>query len=103
MCLLCHALAGEEDWTQVRGDADARAAAGHRRRRVVGTVLGCYGLEFRDWGRGAPGVVANRKGAARVANGLTGVWAAAEQLAGRPLDPLDPALLARLERAARDG
>jgi len=103
VCLLCHALAGEEDWTQVPGDAGARAAERHRRRRVLSAVLGCYGLDFRDTGPGGPGVVANRKGAARVAGGLPEVWAAAAQLAGRPVDPLDPALLARLEAGEGNG
>jgi len=28
-----------------------------------------------------------------VADDLAGLWAAAERLAGRPLDPLDPVLL----------
>jgi hypothetical protein len=30
---------------------------------------------------------------------LVGMWAAAERLAGRPCDPLDPALIADLERS----
>jgi hypothetical protein len=42
-------------------------------------------------------IVRDRKGRAEVVDDLGGLWAAAERLAGRPLDPLDPALLAPLE------
>ncbi len=102
MCLLCHALAGPQDWTRAPGGADARTAAHHRRRRVLRTVLGCYGLALREGGPGAPAVLADRKGSARVVGTLPELWPAAAQLAGRPLDPLDPELLARLA-AAGDG
>ena len=33
---------------------------------------------------------------------LPQIWAAAEEIAGRPLDPLDPALLETLRRVAPD-
>ncbi len=40
--------------------------------------------------------MSDRKGSVTVVRGLAEVWAAAEDLAHRPLDPLDPVLLERL-------
>ena len=38
-------------------------------------------------------VVSDGKGRSEVAADLAALWAAVERLAGRPLDPLDPALV----------
>ena len=54
-----------------------------------------FGLELDDWS-GRVYIVRNRKGRAEVVTDLGTLWAAAERLAGRPLDPLDPALVATL-------
>ena len=55
-----------------------------------------HGLDYKDDTTGVTAMVSNRKGAVEVARSLGEVWAAAEKLVKRPLDPLDPALLARL-------
>lgn len=96
MCLLCHQLVGEGDWTDAGVATGQPASERHRRRDVIATVLGCYGLDYRHGVTGAPALVSNRKGAVKVATGLSEVWDAAETLAGRPLDPLEPVLLERL-------
>ena len=88
MCILCHQLAGEPDWTE------AGPRGGGRRTALVARVVSCYGLDFRD--SGAMAVVSNRKGSAEVVTGLTDLWPAAAAMAGRPLDPLDEGLLERL-------
>jgi hypothetical protein len=67
-----------------------------RRARVIRTallerVLGCFGLGVREWA--GQYVLTDGKGRTEVADDLAGLWAAAERLAGRPLDPLDPVLL----------
>ena len=43
-------------------------------------------------------VLRDRKGASAVVDDLASLWVEAERLAGRPLDPLDPALVAALGR-----
>ena len=73
---------------------------GGRRQRVfrvalVNRVLAHFGLRLDDWG-GRVYVLRDRKGRAVVVSDLGSLWAEAARLAGRPLDPLDPALVAAL-------
>ena len=56
-----------------------------------GKRLARFGLGVREWA--GQYVVSDGKGRSEVAEDLAGLWAAAERLAGRPLDPLDPVLL----------
>jgi hypothetical protein len=94
MCPLCGALLTEH-W------ADAEGAAGRRARvlraRMLRRVLHGFGVALSDWG-GTAYVLHDGKGRAEVVHDLTTLWARAEALAGRPLDPLDPDLLAALGR-----
>ena len=96
MCPLCGALLTEH-W------ADADGADGRRRRvlrtRMVRRVLHGFGVTLSDWG-GTAYVLHDAKGRAEVVHDLSTLWTEAERLAGRPLDPLDPALLAALQRDA---
>jgi hypothetical protein len=90
MCALCGALLTSH-W--------AESGSGRRERifraRLVGRVLAHFGLELTDWA-GRVYLVHDRKGKTAVVDDLGGLWTAAERLAGRPLDPLDPALVASL-------
>jgi hypothetical protein len=92
MCPLCGVLLTSH-W--------AERDSGRRERvlrvRLLNRVLAHFGLELGDWS-GRVYLLRDRKGKTAVVNDLSGLWAAAEQLAGRPLDPLDPALLAALHR-----
>ena len=94
MCPLCGALLSEH-W------ADAQGADGRRSRvlrtRMVRRVLRGSGVTLSDWG-GTAYVLHDAKGRAEVVHDLSALWTQAERLAGRPLDPLDPALLAALRR-----
>ena len=105
MCALCGVLGGAEHWA----DAHARPGAftrntgplerrRERARRVVAAnrVLGAFGLGLSDW-QGSAFLLSTRTGKTALVGDLAHLWAAAEALAGRPLDPLDPALLDRLE------
>jgi hypothetical protein len=90
MCSLCGVMT-REHWATLGDDRRARLL----RARALGRVLEHYGLDVRDWGAGAL-VLTDRKGATAVVDDLGGLWTAAEKMVGRPLDPLDPALLAAL-------
>ena len=90
MCALCGVLLTDH-WAE-RGGARARAF----RVRFVNRVLAHYGLSLDDWS-GAVYTLRDRKGSAVVVSDLASLWLEAERLAGRRLDPLDPALVASLE------
>jgi hypothetical protein len=92
MCTLCGVLLTSH-W--------AERDSGRRERvlrvRLLNRVLAHFGLELGDWS-GRVYLLRDRKGKTAVVDDLGSLWAAAERLAGRPLDPLDPALLAALQR-----
>ena len=82
----------DEHWA-----ASATPAARERifRVRILNRVLAHFGLELGDWS-GRVYVLRDQKGRSAVVEDLGSLWTAAEALAGRPLDPLDPALVAAL-------
>jgi hypothetical protein len=90
MCSLCNVLLNEH-WAEQEGGRRGRVF----RVRLLNRVLGFYGLRLDDWG-GRVWVVRDRKGRSAVVGDLGSLWAEAERLAGRPLDPLDPELVASL-------
>ena len=80
----------KEHWAELgdgRRDRVLRAA-------LVDRVFGHFGLAVSSWAGSY--VVRNAKGGAVVVSDLGALWAEAERLAGRPLDPLDPALVEEL-------
>jgi hypothetical protein len=87
MCVLCGVLLNEH-WAEQEGGRRGRVFRG----RLINRVLDTYGLRLDDWS-GRVWVLRDRKGRAAVVADLSGVWVEAERLAGRALDPLDPALL----------
>ncbi len=105
VCTLCGALLSEGTWAErdrpgAAGDGRRlRQRARLRRAAVLNHVLVHVGLRLDDW-QGAAYVLRDRKGRQAVVADLAGLWAAAEAMLGRPLDPLDPALVAALERSA---
>ena len=92
MCALCGVLLTSH-W--------AERGSGRRERvfrvRLLNRVLSHFELELGDWG-GRVYVLRDRKGKTAVVDDLGSLWTAAERLAGRPLDPLDPALVRALRR-----
>ncbi len=92
MCALCGALLTSH-WAESGSDRRERVF----RARLVNRVLAHFGLELVDWA-GRVYLLRDRKGKTAVVDDLGGLWAAAERLAGRPLDPLDPDLVASLSR-----
>jgi hypothetical protein len=81
----------EEYWAEQRGGRRARVF----RVELLNRVLGHFGLCLEDWS-GRIYVLSDRKGRAVVVENLGALWVQAERLAGRPLDPLDPELVASL-------
>ena len=96
MCLLCYSLVGEEHWTDVPVGGQAPTRARAQRRKILSAILAVHGLDYTDDPTGVSAMMSDRKGSVAVVRGLAEIWAAAEDLAHRPLDPLDPALLERL-------
>lgn len=101
MCILCYGLTGEEHWSDARVGMEPSASVRVRRRALVTEIMAAHGLKYSDDPTGVTSLISDRKGNVKVARGLGEVWAAGEQLAKRPLDPLEPALLARLDRGER--
>jgi hypothetical protein len=97
VCVLCYELAPEDHWADAADGSGARQPSRHRRTRILSTVLAPYGLTVSDPGSGAHRVLSDRKGASEVASALPAIWQAADRLAPRPLDVLDPALLDALD------
>jgi hypothetical protein len=90
MCVLCGVLLNEH-WAEQEGGRRGRVF----RVRLLNRVLAFYGLRLDDWG-GRIWVLRDGKGRSAVVADLGSLWATAEELAGRRLDPLDPELVASL-------
>ena len=116
MCILCgQDFVAQVHWTDRHVEDRARALGPggdpgeyqrDRRRdrahRVVLTneVLRPYCLRVEDWS-GSKYVLRDRKGSIELIQHLGALWPASAKLAGRVLDPLDPALQEAL--TANDG
>ena len=98
MCGLCGALAGSDHWSDAAVTAGGtRDQRRHSRNRVAGAVLAYYGLSLREAGGGSP-VLRSATGQTALVPHLGALWPLAERLAKRPVDPLDPDLVAALTR-----
>jgi hypothetical protein len=100
VCILCYGLTGEEHWTDARVGDESPASVRARRRAMLSRVMAAHGLKYSDDPSGVTALISDRKGNVQVGRSLGEVWAAGEKLAGRPLDPLDGTLLARLTGGA---
>jgi hypothetical protein len=80
-----------DHWSEADGGRRQRAL----RVPMLNAVLGHFGLQMTD-SMGRIYVVRDMKGRAKVVPDLATLWLEAERLAGRPLDPLDPALVEAL-------
>jgi hypothetical protein len=104
MCGLCGLFGSADDWMaasaspQVFGATRTRRAERAERVRLTNAVLGCFALRLDDW-QGSTFVLSSPTGWREMTETLPDVWKAASSMLGRPIDPLDPALLARLARS----
>ena len=97
-------MSGGTHWTEAGTDAGRAGEAESGRPRylgrlhraaLIGRILDHYGCTASDWAN-SQYVVRGRSGRTAIVAHLPEIWAAAEEIAGRPLDPLDPALLGAL-------
>ncbi len=98
MCGLCGAFGGIEHWAA--GNAGAAApgtptAERRARAEAANEVLGLYGLTLEEWA--GKFTLRSRTGRMAVVEHFGALWPEAERLCGKPCDPLDPAILERLE------
>ena len=109
MCALCGILGGIEHWADAaprpgvytrNGDRLGRRRERANRVSIANQVLDLFGLHLTDW-QGVSFVLSTRTGKVEIVEDLGHLWAAAERMTGRTLDPLAPQLLDRL--AARRG
>ena len=100
MCASCGYPAAPGHWTEAGiADRSEKLRARFRRAEILKSVLGAYGLTAHDGGL-IPGIqVGSHSGHQVIAEDLAAVWRVAEQLAGRPIDPLDPRFTGRDEVA----
>ena len=119
MCGLCGMFAGDRHWTERAASPAIFGAAGRtgdsggdgspprtrvtparerqERVRLVNRVLDPLGLVLAEWAASSY-VLRTKTGRSEMVPDLGALWPAAERLLGRPCDPLDPDLLARLAR-----
>jgi hypothetical protein len=90
MCALCGVLISDH-WAEREGGRRTRIL----RLQLLNRVLGHFGLHLDDWS-GRVYVLRDRTGRTAVVEDLGSLWVEAERLLGRPLDPLDPALVRAL-------
>ncbi|WP_159392794.1 hypothetical protein [Methylobacterium sp. C1] len=68
--------------------------------RDLSEVAAHRGVSVRDWMHSS-WILETQSGASLIAESLPQVWEGIERLAGKPLDPLEPAFIAHLENAGR--
>lgn len=107
MCSLCGVIGGNDHWADAvaRPGIYTRATNSVSRRRerasrvrLANRILKGFGLTLSDW-QGTSFVLATLTGRSELVDDLAHLWAVAEHLVGRPIDPLDPAFIACIEAA----
>jgi hypothetical protein len=99
MCALCGAFGVAEHWADGGGESALSPFAARRGRAdVANRVLSLYGLKLAVWG--SRFTLTSRTGKTAVVDNFGTLWPLAEHIAGRPLDPLDPKIIAAIEARA---
>ena len=107
MCALCAVLGSSNHWTDaagrpefnVDGNKVTRRYERGRRAALINPLVAYLGLDLNDWG-GSSWLLDDGAGRSEEVYQLTEIWAAAERLAGRNCDPLDPDLIEYLSKVA---
>jgi hypothetical protein len=91
MCSACGFPAAPGHWTEAGATtAPDRLRERFRRAQLLRSVLKPHGLTAYDGGQVAGIQVATLAGNQSIVRNLEEVWALAEELSGRAVDPLDP-------------
>jgi hypothetical protein len=100
MCANCGFPAAPGHWTEAGiEESFNRLQARHRRASLLRDILRDHGLTAHDDGS-TPGItISTLTGRQEIAYDLSAVWEVAEQLIGRPIDPLAPRFTGGVEDA----
>jgi hypothetical protein len=97
MCSLCGNMGVGRDWAdEAQATAGPPARERAHRLKLANRVLAAGSMGLRQWG--GRYVLTGSTGRSALVDNLSGIWPAADRIGGRPLDPLDPALLDRIEQ-----
>jgi hypothetical protein len=96
MCGLCGLLGEDIHWSDPLGDELPRRRERLQRISAINRVLAPFRLSVSDF-QGCAYLVHGATGRQELASGLDDVWAKAQAILGRPLDPLDSRVLEYLE------
>ena len=99
MCGLCGIFANADHWSDSPSEnGETRAYSRQVKTRLANQVLAHYSLSLTDTGGSLLLRIAT--GQSALVPHLGALWPAADRLARRPCDPLDPELIAALKRGA---
>lgn len=98
MCGLCGMFGGDDHWSHAPNSARMAPTRAERERRatIANEVLRHYRLRLNAWTTGY--TLASATGKTTLVQDFGMLWAEAERLTGQACDPLDPDVIARLER-----
>src|ERR1700733_7048262 len=95
MCGLCGLLGTESDWSRSIGSTLPARQQRFQRIAQANRILGFFRLRLDDF-QGVSYVLTGPTGRREIVSDFGQLWRLAENFANRPIDPLDPALLAWL-------
>jgi hypothetical protein len=104
MCALCGVLGGKVHWSDSasapavfagRTEPQTRLRERQTRVRILNAVLKRQGVAVKDWSGNAY-LLTGRTGRTAIVDTIGEIWPAAEQISGRPCDPLDEPYLSTL-------
>jgi hypothetical protein len=98
MCGLCGLLGTDSDWSTSIATALPTRQQRFLRIALANKVLSFFRLKLEDF-QGVAYILTSPTGHREIITDFGQIWRVAESLSGRPIDPLDPALLAWLSSA----
>lgn len=96
MCGLCGLLGGDFHWASSIQTGLPNRQERFRRVAQANRILAFYQLRLGDF-QGVSYILTTATGRSEILSDFGQIWRTAELISGRPLDPLDPRLLAALE------
>ena len=101
MCGLCGVFANADHWSDSPSDnGETRARSRQVKTRLANRLLAHYSLRLTDAGGSL--LLRSATGQAALVPHLGALWPAADRLARKPCDPLDPELIAALKQAGAE-